>query len=221
MLIFSPTVFLGFRTHVVATTVCTTGGVHTLTCCTHIFLRTARSPRTSHTSHACHIHAWLKGAKKVLCTCVVSLHLAFSLLMFHPSLLLLYILFDITFQSTILPYLPLPVSKTQDTRNSAHASRSLANWPSQMQTQVMSPTSSIRSLPWTLTRCSSTIRTTISPTAQKPRTRTQDCSVFSQCLNRLFRTFLLVICFSNRKQRKHAIGKPLLDREKEKKEKGL
>ena len=27
--------------------------VHTLTCCTHIFLRTARSLRTSHTSHAC------------------------------------------------------------------------------------------------------------------------------------------------------------------------
>ena len=25
------------------------------------FLRTARSLRTSHTSHACHIHAWLKG----------------------------------------------------------------------------------------------------------------------------------------------------------------
>ena len=72
------TEFLGFRTHVVATTVCTTVNVHTLGCCTHIFLRTARSLRTSHTSHACHIHAWLKGAKKVLCTEVVDLHLAFS-----------------------------------------------------------------------------------------------------------------------------------------------
>ena len=40
--------FLGFRTHVLATTVCTAGGVHTLTCCTHIFLRTARSLRISH-----------------------------------------------------------------------------------------------------------------------------------------------------------------------------
>ena len=32
------TEFFGFRRHVVATTVCTTGGVRTLTCCTHIFL---------------------------------------------------------------------------------------------------------------------------------------------------------------------------------------
>ena len=35
----------------------------------------------------CHIHAWLKGVKKVLCTCVVSLYLAFSSLMSRPSLL--------------------------------------------------------------------------------------------------------------------------------------
>ena len=35
---FFPTVFLGFRTHVVATTACTTVGVFTLTCRTHIFL---------------------------------------------------------------------------------------------------------------------------------------------------------------------------------------
>ena len=36
-----------------------------------------------------------------------------------------------------LPY--FPVLKAQDTRHSAHASRSLATWPSQMQTQGMSP----------------------------------------------------------------------------------
>ena len=36
-----------------------------------------------------------------------------------------------------LPY--FPVLEAQDTRHSAHASRSLATWPSQMQTQVMSP----------------------------------------------------------------------------------
>ena len=56
----------------------------------------------------------------------------FSLLMFYPSLLFLYIHFDISFQSTILPY--FPVLKAQDTRHSARASRSLATWPSQMQT---------------------------------------------------------------------------------------
>ena len=35
-----------------------------------------------------HIHAWLKCLKKVHCTCVTSLHIAFSLLMSHPSSLL-------------------------------------------------------------------------------------------------------------------------------------
>ena len=62
---FLDRVFSGFRTHVAATAVCTTGGVHTRTCCTHIFLGTARSLSASHTSHACHIHAWLEFMKKV------------------------------------------------------------------------------------------------------------------------------------------------------------
>ena len=53
-------------------------------------------------------------------------------LMFHPSLLFLCIRFDIPCQSTILPY--FPVLKAQDMRPSALASRSLAIWPSQMQT---------------------------------------------------------------------------------------
>ena len=35
--------------------------------------------------------------------CLLSLHLVFSSFMFHPSLLFLYIHFDITFQSTTLP----------------------------------------------------------------------------------------------------------------------
>ena len=39
--------------------------VHTLTCCTHIFLHKARAQSHLHTSHACHIHAWLKFMKKV------------------------------------------------------------------------------------------------------------------------------------------------------------
>ena len=36
--VFSDRFFFGFRIHVVATTVCTTESVHTLTCRTHIFL---------------------------------------------------------------------------------------------------------------------------------------------------------------------------------------
>ena len=59
MLIFSD-IFLGVRTHVVATAVCTTGCVHTLTCCTHIFLHIARAQSSSHIFMRVHIHARLK-----------------------------------------------------------------------------------------------------------------------------------------------------------------
>ena len=56
--------------------------------------------------------------------------------MFHLSLLFLDGHFetnpDITFLSISLPN--FPVLQAQDMRNSAHASRSLATWPSQMQT---------------------------------------------------------------------------------------
>ena len=70
---------------------------------------------------------------------VVSLHLAFSLLMIHLSLLLLQGHFennpDHDFNDkplhTIFPY--FPVLKAQDMRNSAVASRSLATKPNQMQ----------------------------------------------------------------------------------------
>ena len=117
---------------------CTTGGVHTLTCCTHIFLLHSLYAACAHTRMA-HVHE-----KGVCRTNVFVLSLAFSLLMFHPSLLFLIIHFDISFQSTILPF--FPVLKAQDMRHSALASRSLASWPSQMLTQVMSPRSSTRSL---------------------------------------------------------------------------
>ena len=136
----------------------------------------------------------------------MSLHLAFSLLVSHLSLLFPHGHFETTpdYDFTddpvhmFLPY--LLVLKAQDTRNSAPASRSLATWPSQMQTQVVSPTSSTRSLLWTVTRCSLTIQTSMkSLTSRKTHTRTKDYSVFSQCWNPLFRTFLMMICSSDRK----------------------
>ena len=113
---------------------CTAEGVHTLTCCSlsaHI--------RTS--SHVCHTHAWLKCHEKGVCTRVTSLHLVYSLLMIHPSLLFLDGHFETTPDDdftddpvhTFLPY--LPVLKAQDMRHSTHASRSLATCPDQMQTQ--------------------------------------------------------------------------------------
>ena len=93
-------------------------GIHTLTWCTHIFLHSACTVTFCTFLMRCHIHAWLKGAKKVLCTCVVSLYLAFSSLMSHPSLLFLHGHFEPTFPSA--PFLPyFLVLKAQGMRNSA------------------------------------------------------------------------------------------------------
>ena len=109
---FLDRVFKGFRTHVAATTVCTTGSVHTLTCRTHFCTYTHGS---SVMSKRCLLH---------VC---------------HLSLLFLHGHFETTpdhdfTDSDIHNFLPyFPVLKAQDTRNSAHASRSLATWPSQLQ----------------------------------------------------------------------------------------
>ena len=62
--------------------------VDTLTCRTHIFVRSARSLRTSHIFMRVHIHAWLKFMKKGVCRMsVFVLHLVISCIMIHPSIL--------------------------------------------------------------------------------------------------------------------------------------
>ena len=166
-------------------------------CATHIFMHIARAQSHSHIFMRVHVHAWLKSCQKGVC-CMCVFDLSISLLMIHLSLLF----FDGHFETTpdydftdnpmILPY--FPVLKGQDMRHSAPASRSLATWPSQMQTQVMSPTSSTRSLSWTMTRCTLTIQTSMkSLTSRKTHTRTLDRSVFLQCLNPLLCTFLMMI----------------------------
>ena len=134
--------------------------IHPLVC-THIFLHIARAQSHFHIFMRVHIHAWLKVMKKgVCCMWVISLHLAFSRLMSHPSLLFLDGHFEdhfLTLTSTrSLPY--LPVLKAQGMRISARAARIVAIWPSPLSTQVMSPKSSTRSLLWTMTRCSLTIQ---------------------------------------------------------------
>ena len=93
--------------------------------------------------HACHIHACLKCHEKgVYRMSVISLHLAFSLLMSHPPLLFPHGHFETTpdndfTDDPVHVFLPnFPVLKAQDMRNSAPASRSLATWPDQMQTHV-------------------------------------------------------------------------------------
>ena len=68
----------GFVQFVVATTVCTTGSVHTVICCTHIFLHIARAQSHSHMFMRVHIHAWLKCLQKGVCMCVIFLYLMFS-----------------------------------------------------------------------------------------------------------------------------------------------
>ena len=146
-----------------STTVCTTGRKHTLTCCTHIFLLHSLSAHIRTSSYVCTQAHGSSVCKKVFAHVSFLCFSLFSLLMSHPSLLFPRGHFetspDYGFTDDpvhmFLPY--LPVLKAQDTRNSAPASRSLAAWPSQMQTQVVSPTSSTRSLLWTVTRCSLTI----------------------------------------------------------------
>ena len=91
------------------------------------------------------------------------------------------------------PRLPAELSRPESA-GQAHSARGravLATWPSSFLPQVMSPRSSTRSLPWMMTRPSSTMRTTMSPTSRKPRTGTLVNLVFTQCLNPLFCTFLI------------------------------
>ena len=124
-------VFLGFGTHVVATTVCTTRrGVYIHSPVARTFFGCIVCLRTSAHLHTCAHKRMAQVSVKSVCTCVVSLLLAFSLLMSHPSLLFPRGHFetspDYGFTDDpvhmFLPY--LPVLKAQDTRNSAPASRS-------------------------------------------------------------------------------------------------
>ena len=85
----SGVVLTGVRTHEVATIVCATVSGHTLTCCTHIFLVYTHCAYISHILvRVTHMHDSRVSAVRMsssLC------HLTFSLLMFHPSLLMLFL----------------------------------------------------------------------------------------------------------------------------------
>ena len=136
-------IFWGFRAHVVATTVCTTVVyTHTLLSHAHFSADSALIACFAHL-HACHMHSWLKCHEKgVCCTCATSLHLVFSLLMIHLTLVVPWR--SLRDHSRLrrhrvshphdLAVLSRP--KAQDMRHSAYASRSLATWPSHMQTQI-------------------------------------------------------------------------------------
>ena len=108
-----------------------------LTCRTHIFLLHSLSAHIRTSSCVSHTRM-AQVPEKVHRTCVIPLHLAFSLLMIHPCLPFPHGHFETTpdydfTDSDIHKFLPcFPVLKAQDMRHSAHASRSLAIWPNQM-----------------------------------------------------------------------------------------
>ena len=187
--------------------------VHTLTCCTHIFLHTARSLRTSAHSPACtHTHGSRSWKRCLLHAHVVSLHVAFSIFMSHlsPPAVLARSLRDQPHRRSrphCLAELSRPKSAGQ-----AHFRTSDEQF-GYLAKSVLNPglwTQRVRQDHF----CGhpSTIRITVSPTCRKPHERALDCSVFPQCLNPVFCTFSWWFCSSETKQRKHAIGKRLQDR---------
>ena len=190
------------------------GGVHTLCCRTHIWsAHTHASPCVCTCAHGS------KLSKKVFAFVhVVYLRLAFSTLMYRPpSLLFPHGHFDSTFPSA--QSLPSFIRPKSAKCTSARSLRSLATWPSPVSTQLVSPSSSTRPLLQTARR-PATIRTAIaSLTSRKPHARTLDCSVFPQCLKPLFRTFLMVILLFREKAEQGCLGRPLQDREKQRREK--
>ena len=158
--------------------------LHTLTFCTHIFLLHSMS------AHICTLLMRVTHTRMAQGCPKGSLHMCrFSPSRFVPS--------HVSPIFCCLRTNVLAVLSCPESAGHAHLrtrTRSLAIWPVPPSTQVMSPTSSTRSLLWTMTRCSLTIQTSMkSLTSRKTHTRTLDYSAFSQCLNRLFRTFLLMI----------------------------
>ena len=188
----------------------------TFFCCTY----TARALRTfSYT---------ITHGSRLQCACR---HLSFisplSLLMFRPSLLLLFL--DGHFETNpdydvtdfdihdILPNFPRPKSATKKRRSSALRTRtsSLAAWPSSFLPQVMSPKSSTRSLPWIMTRRSSTNQTTVSPTSRKNHEREQwSIRCFHSVWILCFARCSLVILFLREKAKK-ACNRETVARERE------
>ena len=169
------------RTHnVVATAVWATERcTHTPTCCTHIFLRTARSLRTSHTLMHVNTHAWLKSQVLVACACHISL--SSHLLPSHVSPVLAPAVpwRSLRDHSRLRPRRPhwrscphdLAELSRPESAGQADSARGRAGWLSGQvvpNTGYETQKSWTRSLPWTMTRRPSRIWTTISPTSRKP-----------------------------------------------------
>ena len=178
------------------------------------FLRTQLSLRTSHIFMRV-THAWLKVMKKMFVACACRLSLDFS----HVSPVPVCSSCTVTSRPTSPTHPSTRSCRTfpaQRRGSSALRTRtsSLATWPRPSSSQVMSPKSSTRSLPWMLTRRPSMIRTIISLTSRRPQARTLDTVFWILC----FARFSLVILLFVEKAKKACLGKPLQGREREERE---
>ena len=178
--------FLGvLRTHVVVTSVCTTGCLHT-SCRTHISLvQSLEQVILIHFSRVC-THARLKDVKKVCAVRKSRLSISPSPFWCFTHLLRCFLIASLT------PRVSLSYSrnscqvcldpKARVRCTSETVRMTLATWPTCRTPQVMSPTSLTRWFLRMMTRRPSTIQTTtVSVTSQKQHKRTLDGSVFLQC----------------------------------------
>ena len=206
---------LRFRTHVVATAVCATGGcTHTLLSHAHFFWHIFVAWRTN--------IAYTHGSRCVQCACrtspsrFVCSHVSSSVLAVPARSLRHHVSVSTVFVELYPTQKRGSSALPHDRRGVWLLGRSHALHGLWAQTSPTTP------LLWTVTRRPSTIRTTIaSLTSRKLHARTLDCSVFPQCAKRLIRTALMVILLFREKTKNACFGKPLQDREKERKEKVL
>ena len=139
---------------------------HTFFCCT-VCLRTSAHLR------ACHTHAWLEVPTRFFA------HVSRLSISHSPFSCITHLCCSCTVTSRPLsrPHV-LAVLTCPKSAGHAHLrtrTRSLAIWPSPPSTQVTSPKSSTRILPWMMTRRSSTIQTSMKSLTSRKNTRTKDC----------------------------------------------
>ena len=115
----------GVRTHVVATTVCATEGVHALTCCT----------LHSRLMRAC--TRWLKGNEDekgvcLFCACHNHPHLAFlfDASPFFVCSVFTFLTVNLTGLQHLASYRAFPAPQSRGKRTPTSVTRSLATWPS-------------------------------------------------------------------------------------------
>ena len=184
----------------------------------------ARVQSHSHTSHACHTHAWLnlKSCQKgVCCTCIIPLHLAFSIsCLTHPCCSLTV---------TSRPFLTLTSTRSCRIYLSKRAGHRHLRTSSEKFGYLAKSAFSTGYEPKKFDKITSVDSDTmlvddpdlneISDSSKNTHTRehwTVRCShnVWTLCFARFSRWF----CSSNRKQRKHASGNRLLDRGRKERE---